>query len=62
MGNEKSLPSDLRIEDIIKTSDYWTLKSATLDNGINQICIFEQYRHSENTEPLEKLSKVTPSI
>lgn len=58
MGNEKSLPADLQFQDVIKVCESWTQKSATLHNGVTQICIFEQCSKNGNIEPLQKLSKV----
>lgn len=58
MGNDNSLPSDLKFQDVIKVSDCWTQKSAILQKGGTRVCIFEQCLLSENIELLQKLSKV----
>lgn len=62
MGNEKSVPSGLKTEEIIKITDDWIQKSATLSNDSTKICIFEQFLKEDNIQTLQKMSKVRLSI
>lgn len=59
MGNEKSVPAGLKMEEIIKITDDWIQKSATLSNGTTRICVFEQHLRDESVQTLQKLSKVS---
>lgn len=62
MGNEKSVPSGLKTEEIIKITDDWIQKSATLSNDSTRVCIFEQLLKEDNIHTLQKMSKVRLSI
>lgn len=62
MGNEKSFPSGLKVEETIKISDHWIQKSALLTNEMTKICIFEQHLKDDNVQNLQNFSKVCHEI
>lgn len=58
MGNEKSVPSNIKVDEVVNITEYWIQKSAIHLTINKKICVFEQSLSETNVDILHTFSKV----